>query len=128
MASSVSGTPMWLFKFPWVNHTRYLRASTWASSSLVVVFPLEPVMPTTCTPLCRRYQVASSCKAVNTSSTQIQPATPFKEGASTSANTKPWDRAYSVKSLPLKEGLINAKNKDPGLQNLLSVVTFRCCK
>ena len=43
MDSKVSGTPMWLFRFPLVAVTMNFLERTWAISSLVVVFPLLPV-------------------------------------------------------------------------------------
>ena len=43
----ISGTPIWLFKLPLVAKVLYFWLSTLKSNSLVVVFPLVPVIPIT---------------------------------------------------------------------------------
>ncbi len=47
IARTVSGTPIWLFRFPFVAWVLYLQPSTRLTNSLLVVFPFEPVNATT---------------------------------------------------------------------------------
>ena len=48
--SSVSGTPMWLFRLPWVTVVSYFCDSVRPTNSLVVVLPLLPVIARIITP------------------------------------------------------------------------------
>ncbi len=50
-SSTVSGSPTSVFRLPWVRSTWPAGESAAAMSSLVVVFPLEPVTPTTRPPV-----------------------------------------------------------------------------
>ncbi len=50
-ASRLSGRPTWLFRLPVFFSTLYFVPSTAAVISFVVLFPFEPVMPTTGMPL-----------------------------------------------------------------------------
>ena len=68
--STVIGTPMRLFRFPWVAATfTPLARSAAAVSSLVVVFPAEPVIPTTRPPHSSRWACARQPSASRVSST-----------------------------------------------------------
>ena len=70
-SSSVSGRPMWLFRFPTLRYTVCRVARNSAVASFVDVFPALPVMATTEAPDNRRMWCPSSCNAVSVSSTSI---------------------------------------------------------
>ncbi|CUP30532.1 Uncharacterised protein [Segatella copri] len=67
----VFGTPTSLLKLPWVNITLNFSPRTAETSSLVVVLPLVPVIPTTGISKWRRCSRASSLKVVRQSSTRM---------------------------------------------------------
>ena len=70
-SSSVSGRPMWLFRFPTLRYTVCRVARNSAVASFVDVFPALPVIATTDAPDNRRMWCPSSCNAVSVSSTSI---------------------------------------------------------
>ena len=62
--SKVSGTPKWLFKFPFVRWVRPVVSSTAANISLVLLLPELPVTDATRTERRRRYPLAIFWSAI----------------------------------------------------------------
>ena len=121
--SRVSGTPSQLFRLPSVASTRYRVLSTAAAISLVVVFPLLPVMPTTGIRKRRRYVLPRAPSAVpGVSTTIIVPdrLRRFRSSAQcleTTAADAPFSRASSTKRCPSRfpfaRSPSSAKNSSP---------------
>ena len=125
VANTLSGTPMWLFKLPWVAATRKCWDSTAAEKSLVLVLPLEPVMATTGSVSCCRHQQASRCSASKVSGTTMT-AVPSGAGplqACTTATRAPPARAAAAKPSPSNVGPRMAKNTAPCGSLRVSVAT-----
>ncbi|MPM85822.1 hypothetical protein SDC9_132904 [bioreactor metagenome] len=122
--SRVSGTPMWLLRFPEVESTLYFIERTLVISSFVVVLPLEPVSAITGILKCSRWYAASSCRVSNTLSTRKKRLLLQTEGLSTTAYWAPASIACAAKSLPSKLSPLRAKKRDPGIILRLSVETF----
>ena len=70
--SSVKGSPISLFKFPWVDNVQNRRETTSEVILRVVVFPFEPVMAITETRVRPLLNDAISPRALVVSSTVIQ--------------------------------------------------------
>ena len=116
---------MSLLKLPKVYSTLYFWPSTAASSSLVVVLPLVPVMPTMRVPRVRRWWRASSWKARNTLSTSMYRSSLGGQysTSSTTAKAQPCCKAAAANLFPLNDSPLRAKKMLPAGQSRLSVVT-----
>ena len=108
--NKVSGTPIWLFKFPCVYATLYRRLSTAAVSSLVVVLPFVPVMARNGISNVRLHARAKSCNSAKAFSPLMIYSAPSL-------------RACSTKSFPSKCSPLSATKIEPGVTFRLSVVT-----
>ena len=125
VARTVSGTPMWLFRFPRVAETRYFWESTAAVRSFVLVLPFDPVIPTTGMTSCLRHQQARRCSASKVSGTTT---TAVLGGAlpsqyCTIATEAPPSSALEAKRSPLKFSPRRAKNAQPCRSLRVSVET-----
>ncbi len=97
----LSGTPMWLLRFPFVAVTRKRVASTAWINSLVVVFPLDPVRAITGMLKVLRWVTERCCKAAKTSGTLIKRGS-STEQLSTTAYAAPLPSASRAKRFPSK--------------------------
>src|SRR5579875_2150426 len=117
--SSCKGRPNALFRFPRDFNTVYRRLRTFATASLVVVFPAEPVMPMTRLPQCLRTAAAKFCNARWVSSTTTSgcdPATARDVSSfsrDTTNATAPFSIAEPIKSCPSSRSPLIAKNISP---------------
>ena len=125
-ARIVSGTPTRLFRLPPVACTRYVVASTARIISLVLVFPLDPVTPTTGLPggSRRRRARASNPRATSVSGTSKN-GSPCTGGVPcrTTAAAAPWAFAWSRNACASKRSPWSATNKVPGARCRVSVAT-----
>src|SRR2546430_6672604 len=125
-ARIVSGTPTRLFRLPPVACTRYVVASTARIISFVLVFPLDPVTPTTGLPggNSRRRARASNPSAVSVSATSKN-GSPSTAGVPTrtTAAAAPPAFACSGKACASKRSPVSATNRVPGVSWRVSVLT-----
>ncbi len=122
---SVSGRPMWLFRFPTLRYTVCRVARNSAVASFVDVFPALPVMATTDAPDSRRMWCPSSCNAMSVSSTSIVTAPdPFGAGVPLDTRTPraPAATLASTNVPPSKRSPRNAMNNCPTPTRRESVV------
>src|SRR5690349_18038760 len=122
----VSGTPTRLFRLPPVACTRYAVASTARIISLVLVFPLEPVIATTGLPGAKRRRRARanrpSAASVSSTSKNGSPATAGVPRRTTAA-AAPLAFAWSRNACASKRSPFRATNKVPGVRCRVSVST-----
>ena len=103
MESSVSGTPMWLLRFPKVYWTLYFCISTVLMSSFVVVLPLLPVSPITGMVSCCLWCLASACKKSKVEGTKNILRSLFSNSCCSTITAKaPCSTAFSAKVAALK--------------------------
>ena len=100
------GTPIWLFRLPWVLTTLNLLLSTAAANSLVLVLPLLPVMPRTLRSSFARHAAARLVRAVRLFSARRTGTDPVSfcasSGESRSTAAAPFSIACEAKMLPSK--------------------------
>src|SRR5574341_458779 len=124
----VSGTPMWLFRFPSFLSTAPFSFRMQAVISLVVVLPLEPVTPTRGTENFRRCVMAISWRESRVSSTGkmffIPLSVPYRvssEERSTTAPQAPRLIASATKSWPSNRSPRIATKSSPSRTVLESI-------
>ena len=122
---SVSGTPMWLLRLPWVAMHGPRRDRMAAVISLAVVLPLLPATPTIgMREFARARRAASCCSARSASATTICGRAARATGRSTMrADGAARARPRPTKSAPSKFGPRSATNSAPAASVRLSVDT-----
>ena len=120
--SSVLGTPSSLFWLPAVATTEPCAASTSRTRFLVVVLPVDPVMPITVPRTCPRHARARSVRAAAVSGTSMTAApisaasvlVASSSGRATRAPKAPARRAAATKSWPSTRSPGRATYSHPG--------------
>ena len=121
--SSVKGTPIWLFRLPSVQSTLYCVCKAQLTSSLVLVLPLLPVMPSTGMSKRRRWAWASSWRKASPLGTKKIFASLASAALSTIAYLAPEAIACSAYWLPSKLSPLSAIYKQSFWICLESVLT-----
>src|SRR5690242_17686969 len=122
----VSGTPTRLLRFPVVACTRYEVASTARIISLVLVFPLDPVIATTGLPgASRRRRARARAPSAASVSGTWKKGSPSTGGVPrrTTAAAAPWACACARKSCASKRSPLRATNRASRGRCRVSVLT-----
>ena len=119
---SVSGTPMWLFKFPCVARQGPTRVRIAAIISFTVVLPLLPATAISGRLKFVRHFVARRCSAASVSATSICGSLRGRNRG-TIAPAAPASAAAATNPAPSKFGPRSATNKAPACSVRLSVDT-----